>query len=57
MAPTSTTAMAPKLVSKWQTSRSFLANRLTVDYGVLTILSKPLFWLLEKIHSVVPFTE
>jgi YidC/Oxa1 family membrane protein insertase len=26
---------------------------LTVDYGVLTILAKPLFWLLEKIHGVV----
>ena len=26
---------------------------LTIDYGILTILSEPLFWLLEKIHSVV----
>jgi len=26
---------------------------LTVDYGIFTIFSKPLFWLLEKIHSVV----
>ncbi|BBN60724.1 membrane protein insertase YidC [Hydrogenovibrio marinus] len=26
---------------------------LTVDYGVLTIIAKPIFWLLEKIHSVV----
>ena len=26
---------------------------LTIDYGVLTILSEPLFWLLDKIHSVV----
>jgi len=26
---------------------------LTVDYGVLTIIAKPLFWLLEKIHSWV----
>lgn len=25
----------------------------TVDYGVFTIFSQPLFWLLEKIHSVV----
>jgi YidC/Oxa1 family membrane protein insertase len=25
---------------------------LTVDYGVLTIIAKPLFWLLEKFHSV-----
>lgn len=27
--------------------------RLTVDYGVLDILAKPVFWLLEKIHSFV----
>ncbi len=26
---------------------------LTIDYGVLTFLSKPLFWLLDKIHSYV----
>ncbi|WP_455205536.1 membrane protein insertase YidC [Kaarinaea lacus] len=26
---------------------------LTVDYGILTILSKPLYWLLDKIHSWV----
>lgn len=26
---------------------------LTVDYGVFTAISKPLFWVLEKIHSVV----
>ena len=26
---------------------------LTIDYGILTFLSEPLFWLLEKIHSVV----
>lgn len=26
---------------------------LTVDYGVLTILSEPLYWLLDKIHSFV----
>ena len=24
---------------------------LTVDYGMLTFLSKPLFWLLDKIYS------
>ena len=24
---------------------------LTIDYGVLTFISKPLFWLLDKIHS------
>lgn len=26
---------------------------LTVDYGILTVLSKPLFWLLTKIHSLI----
>ena len=26
---------------------------LTVDYGVLTVLAKPIFWLLDKIHDLV----
>jgi YidC/Oxa1 family membrane protein insertase len=26
---------------------------LSVDYGMLTIFAKPLFWLLEKLHSIV----
>lgn len=26
---------------------------LTIDYGILTFLAEPIFWLLEKIHSVV----
>jgi len=26
---------------------------LTVDYGMLTIIAKPMFWLLDKIHSFV----
>jgi YidC/Oxa1 family membrane protein insertase len=26
---------------------------LTVDYGIFTVISKPLFWVLDKIHSVV----
>ncbi len=26
---------------------------LTIDYGIFTIFSKPLFWLLSKIHSVI----
>lgn len=26
---------------------------LTVDYGILTIIAKPLFWLLEKIHGLI----
>ena len=27
--------------------------KLTVDYGVLTVVAQPLFWLLEKIHSLI----
>lgn len=27
--------------------------RLTVDYGYLTIIAQPLFWLLDKIHSLI----
>ncbi len=26
---------------------------LTVDYGLLTLLAQPLFWLLDKIHAVI----
>ncbi|BCN94462.1 membrane protein insertase YidC [Thiomicrorhabdus immobilis] len=26
---------------------------LTIDYGILTFLAEPIFWLLEKIHNVV----
>ena len=26
---------------------------LTVDYGFLSVLAKPIFWLLQKIHSIV----
>ena len=26
---------------------------LTVDYGILTLIAEPLFWLLDKIHGVV----
>jgi len=27
--------------------------KLTVDYGVLTVIAQPLFWLLEKIHGLL----
>ncbi len=27
--------------------------KLTVDYGVLTVIAQPLFWLLEKIHGLI----
>jgi YidC/Oxa1 family membrane protein insertase len=26
---------------------------LTVDYGILTIISEPLFWMLKKIHGII----
>lgn len=29
------------------------ALELTVDYGMLTVIAKPIFWLVEKIHDVV----
>ena len=27
--------------------------KLTVDYGVLTVIAQPIYWLMEKIHTVV----
>jgi len=41
----------PKLQNDLETLAPGL--ELTVDYGILTIISKPLFWLLSKIHSVI----
>ncbi len=41
----------PKLQDRLDNVAPGLA--LTVDYGWLTVISKPLFWLLEKIHSVL----
>ena len=40
---------------KLQDQMKKVGNRLelTVDYGIFTIISQPLFWLLDKIHSVV----
>lgn len=40
---------------KLQTQLSETADglRLTVDYGVLTLIAQPIFWVLQKIHSVV----
>jgi len=42
--------VGPKLQDKLGTVAPGL--ELTVDYGVLTVLAKPIFWLLEKIHSL-----
>ncbi len=46
-----TVFVGPKLQSQLKEVGSRL--ELTVDYGMFTIFSQPLFWLLEKIHSVV----
>ena len=43
--------IGPKLQSKLKELRPGLER--SVDYGALSFLSKPLFWLLEKIHSFV----
>ena len=40
---------------KLQDNLPYIAEglELTVNYGIFTVFSKPLFWLLEKIHAVV----
>jgi YidC/Oxa1 family membrane protein insertase len=43
--------VGPKLQEQLKTVGPRL--ELTADYGKLTILSQPLFWLLEKVHSLV----
>jgi len=43
--------IGPKLQSKLKKLRPGLER--SVDYGRLSFLSKPLFWLLDKIHSIV----
>ena len=43
--------VGPKLQNELETIAPGL--ELTVDYGILTIISKPLFWLLDHIHSLV----
>ncbi len=43
--------VGPKLQDELETIAPGL--RYTVDYGIFTVFSKPLFWLLSKIHSVV----
>lgn len=43
--------VGPKLQSQLEDVAPTL--KLTVDYGWLTIVSDPLFWLLSKVHSVV----
>ncbi len=48
---TTTLFVGPKLQEQLEQVTPSL--KLTVDYGWLTILSEPLFWLLSKINSVV----
>ena len=48
---TTTLFIGPKLQSQLEEIDPTL--KLTVDYGWLTILSQPLFWLLSKAHSLV----
>ncbi|MBM4195756.1 MAG: membrane protein insertase YidC [Gammaproteobacteria bacterium] len=43
--------VGPKLQAQLDETAGDLA--LTVDYGVLTLLAKPLFWLLQQIYSLV----
>jgi YidC/Oxa1 family membrane protein insertase len=48
---TSTLYVGPKLQIELENIADGL--ELTIDYGVLTLIAKPLFWLLDKIHSIV----
>ncbi len=48
---TETLFVGPKLQSELETLGTELD--LVADYGMLTILARPLFWLLEKAHSIV----
>ncbi|HEX6992577.1 MAG TPA: membrane protein insertase YidC [Gammaproteobacteria bacterium] len=43
--------VGPKLQKQLRETADGLV--LTVDYGVLTILAQPLFWVLSKIHDIV----
>jgi len=43
--------VGPKVQDKMEALAPHL--RLTVDYGYLTFIAQPLFWLLNKIHGVV----
>jgi len=43
--------IGPKLQSQLEETADGLV--LTVDYGVLTLLAQPLFWVLQKIHNFV----
>jgi YidC/Oxa1 family membrane protein insertase len=57
LAPGSDLTIPARLFAGPQTKRDLNATapglEYTVDYGWLTVIASPLFWLLDKIHSVV----
>ncbi len=57
IAPGAKTTLDAKLFAGPQTHQDLVAAapglEYTVDYGWLTIIAKPLFWLLSKIHGLV----
>ncbi|MEM6639922.1 MAG: membrane protein insertase YidC [Pseudomonadota bacterium] len=48
---THTVFVGPKLQSQLEEVAPGLVR--TVDYGILSVLSQPLFWILDRIHSLV----
>jgi len=57
ISPNTSLSIPARLYSGPQTKQDLLAAApgldLTVDYGMLTIVASPLFWLLSKIHVLV----
>ncbi len=57
LAPNATTSTESELLVGPQKQRMLEAIApgldLTVDYGWLTVIAKPIYWLLEKLHAVV----
>ncbi|HQO16809.1 MAG TPA: membrane protein insertase YidC [Methylotenera sp.] len=57
IAPETSYSISARLFSGPQTKKDLLATapglEYTVDYGWLTIVATPLFWVLSKIHSLV----
>lgn len=43
--------VGPKIQSQMEQTAKGL--ELTVDYGILTIIGKPIFWLLERFHGLI----
>ena len=57
IAPGASTTVASRLLAGPQDQRMLESIapglELSVDYGFLTVIGKPIFWLLEKLHSLV----